>query len=484
MQPSHIVALGETSPEFAELMRLLNERYAVIWAQSMADIERAAASPPALIIAERRRLQWLNFEAVSALIQDSGTLWMLLDNGSFNEDGEAAFLSRMYYVIPVPYAPPAAYRLAVRAIEHARLVREHERLVQHVQDERRSPARAAECAAASQSTALPESVSSEAYGSTMSSEKFAMLGQMLAGIAHEINTPAGAINAAAGNLQHHLRMLLESAREMGRTGMTLEAAQTALRMLANMLKTLEETPRRHSEEIRNEQKALTDLLKQRNLPNAARLAREIARLDLSPWLDDALALFQADSPEPLLTLLTSWHHIIYSVQDIHVSNDVLTRMVRAVKSYAYPWQDRQELADIQESLDIALTLLANKFKQNIRLTTVFVNLPPILCRPSDLTHVWVNLLHNAIQAIDGEGEIRLETFVADAFIGVRVTDTGQGIPPDILPQIFAPNFTTKPREEGTGLGLYLVRQILDKHHGTIEVSSVPGQTTFEVRLPR
>ena len=96
----------------------------------------------------------------------------------------------------------------------------------------------------------------------------------------------------------------------------------------------------------------------------------------------------------------------------------------------------------------------------------------------------MNLLHNAIQAIDGEGEIRLETFVADASIGVRVTDTGKGIPPDILPQIFSPNFTTKSREEGTGLGLYLVRQILDKHHGTIEVTSVPGQTVFEVRLPR
>ena len=96
----------------------------------------------------------------------------------------------------------------------------------------------------------------------------------------------------------------------------------------------------------------------------------------------------------------------------------------------------------------------------------------------------MNLLQNAIQAIDGSGEIRVETFAAKTYIGVRVTDTGKGIPPEILPKIFALNFTTKPREEGTGLGLYLVRQILERHRGTIEVSSVPGRTTFEVRLPR
>jgi len=317
-----------------------------------------------------------------------------------------------------------------------------------------------------------------------SSEKFAMLGQMLAGIIHEISTPSGTINAAAANLSHYLSSVLEIGLRAFQTGMTLEETQNLLRLCANMLKTIDEKPRRHSGEIRTEQKALTELLRQRNVPDAAKVAREIARLGLAPWLDDMLVLLQTSSSEHILALLTNWHHIIHSVQDIKLSNDMLTRMTRAVKSYSYPWQERFELANIQESLDIALTLLQNKFRHNITLVTDFAELPAVLCHPADLTHVWLNLLQNAVQAIEETGEIRVETFATPTHIGVRITDTGKGIPPDVLPQIFMPNFTTKSREEGTGLGLSLVRQILDKHHGSIEVASMPGQTTFEVRLPR
>ncbi len=501
MQTSRILAIGEISPELAELVRLLSERYAVSLAQSMTDIERAAEQPPILIIAERRCLQRLNFESVSAMIQNIETLWMLLDNDSAADDDDSALLSRMYFVIPAPCAPEMAYHLALRAIEHAQLVREHEQLVceheqlvceheqlvrasEEVQPSRSRVPESAPMRDAFQQEAVCENMTAQQWGEKMSSEKFAMLGQMLAGIIHEINTPSGAINAAVVNVQHHLKTLLESGSAVSRLGMKPEETLTVLRIFGNMLNALEGKPRRHSGEIRNEQKALAERLTQRNVPDAAKLAREVARLGISPWLDEALLLFEAYSVEPLLAFLTSWHRIIHSAQDIKLSNEMLTRMVRAVKSYSYPWQDRQELADIQESLDTALILLANKFKHKITLATDFAELPAILCNPSDLTHVWLNLLHNAIQAIDGDGEIRIETFATKDYIGVRVTDTGNGIPSDILPKIFAPNFTTKSREEGTGFGLYLVRQILDKHQATIEVSSVPGHTTFEVRLPR
>ncbi len=487
MQTSRILAIGEISPELAELVRLLSEQYAVFLAQSMTDIERFAEQPPVLIIAERRCLQRLNFESVSAMIQDAGTLWMLLDNDSAADDDDSMLLSRMYYVIPAPCAPEMAYHLAVRAIEHAQLVREHERLARASEDVRPSLTHAPEAVPtrdASPQEAVCEKMTAQQWGEKMSSEKFAMLGQMLAGIIHEINTPSGAINAAVVNVQHHLNTVLENGLAVSRLGMTPEETHTVVRIFQTMLSTLESKPRRHSGEIRNEQKALAERLTQRNVPDAAKLAREIARLGVSASLDEMLSLFQTHSVEPLLAFFTSWHRIIHSAQDIKLSNEMLTRMVRAVKSYSYPWQDRQELADIQESLDTALILLATKFKHKITLATEFAVLPAIPCNPSDLTHVWLNLLHNAIQAIDGDGEIRIETCAAKAYISVRVIDTGKGIPPDVLPKIFAPNFTTKSREEGTGLGLYLVRQILDKHHATIDVTSAPGNTVFEVRLPR
>lgn len=477
----HILAIGDETAEFAELANLLRQRYVVRFAQSLSEVERASAQALCLIIAERHCLQQLNFEAVSAMIQDANALWILLDNETVSDDDDPSFFSRMYYVISAPYAPRVVSRLVARAIEHTQLLRKYESLscASHTQaPESASPLQP------SSANAIHDSLSSQQWGDARTSEKFAMLGQLLAGIIHEINTPSGAINAAVANLSHHLRTALESGQEMCKPGATLEQAQAMLRMFANMLNTLEEKPRRHSGEIRAEQKALAELLTQRNIPEAARCAREIARLGLAPWLDETLSLFRSSSGEHLLALLTSWYRIIHSAQDIKLSNEMLTRMVRAVKSYSYPWQEQLELADIQESLDIALTLLTNKFKHNIKLVTDFAELPAIFCNPADLTHVWLNLLHNAIQAIEGEGEVRVETFVAPSHIGVRVADTGKGISPDILPKIFAPNFTTKSREEGTGFGLYLVRQILDKHHGTIEVSSVPGHTVFEVRLPR
>ena len=114
----------------------------------------------------------------------------------------------------------------------------------------------------------------------------------------------------------------------------------------------------------------------------------------------------------------------------------------------------------------------------------FAALPQIYCYPGDLSNLWINLLQNAIQAMDGRGDIRIDTFLTDAFLGVSIADSGCGIPAAVQPKIFDMSFTTKPRGEGTGLGLYIARQIVEKHGGTIQVASAPGNTTFEVRFPR
>jgi signal transduction histidine kinase len=102
----------------------------------------------------------------------------------------------------------------------------------------------------------------------------------------------------------------------------------------------------------------------------------------------------------------------------------------------------------------------------------------------EIGQVWTNILQNAIQAMGGRGKLRVEAQSEGAYVRVSFTDNGPGIPPEILPRIFEPFFTTKPRGEGTGLGLDICRRIVEKHHGRIEVSSQPGQTTFHVFLPR
>ncbi|NEO89658.1 MAG: GHKL domain-containing protein, partial [Moorea sp. SIO3G5] len=101
----------------------------------------------------------------------------------------------------------------------------------------------------------------------------------------------------------------------------------------------------------------------------------------------------------------------------------------------------------------------------------------------ELNQVWTNLIHNALQAMENKGNLIINVRQEDDQIKVSITDTGKGIPPEIQPKIFQPFFTTKPAGEGSGLGLDIVRKIVEKHHGHMEVESVPGETTFTVSLP-
>jgi signal transduction histidine kinase len=112
-------------------------------------------------------------------------------------------------------------------------------------------------------------------------------------------------------------------------------------------------------------------------------------------------------------------------------------------------------------------------------------LPKIPVYVDELNQVWTNLIHNAVQALGGKGEVVLETSVDsdEGQVSVKVIDNGPGIPAQVLPRIFEPFFTTKGKGEGTGLGLGIVEKIVDKHGGKVLVDSIPGRTCFTVVLP-
>jgi two-component system, NtrC family, sensor kinase len=113
----------------------------------------------------------------------------------------------------------------------------------------------------------------------------------------------------------------------------------------------------------------------------------------------------------------------------------------------------------------------------------FAELPPILCYPDELNQVWTNLIHNALQAMEYRGTLKIDVAQAANQIVISLTDSGKGIPPEDMPKIFDPFFTTKPAGEGSGLGLDIVQKIVKKHQGSITVDSIPGKTTFTVSLP-
>lgn len=315
-------------------------------------------------------------------------------------------------------------------------------------------------------------------------DKLATLGKLLAEITHDMNTPAGAINAAAVNIQHHLKALLESLWELNRQGMSTQDVQQLFSIVAVMVAMLDDHQRRKPGEVRDEQKRLAEQFEQQGIPNSQSVAKNIAWMDLAEKAQELLVLTDKYDRESILAVLTHCHRILISTRDIKVSIDLLTHLIRALKGYSFPKQEQASYINIHDTLDTALTILNNKLKHNIHVTCHYSDLPPIKCYASELSQVWINLIHNAIQAIRGEGEILIETFANATSVGVRITDNGVGIPVEIQEQIFHGPVTTKSEGEGSGLGLQIVQEIIQKHGGSITLNSIPGKTTFEVQLPQ
>lgn len=166
--------------------------------------------------------------------------------------------------------------------------------------------------------------------------------------------------------------------------------------------------------------------------------------------------------------------------------DRVTRIVRDLKDFSrVDTSDEWEWADLVAGLESTLNIVNNEVKYKATIERRLVALPEVLCRPSEINQVFMNLLLNAAQAIPQRGVIRLASGFNDEQVWIEVSDTGRGMTAEVRNRIFEPFFTTKPVGQGTGLGLSLSYSIVRKHHGRIDVSSEPDQgTTFRVSLPR
>jgi signal transduction histidine kinase len=163
----------------------------------------------------------------------------------------------------------------------------------------------------------------------------------------------------------------------------------------------------------------------------------------------------------------------------------IAAMIRSLKMYARAGSDERRRADINELLHAMLKLMQCEFRRRIHVETDLESLPAAECYPNLLSQVFLNLLANAGQAIEGEGKITIQTRLEDGHVRVSIRDTGHGIPREVQEKIFCCGFSTKPIGIGTGLGLSIARQIVEeKHGGRISFESAPGQgTTFHVYIP-
>lgn len=170
---------------------------------------------------------------------------------------------------------------------------------------------------------------------------------------------------------------------------------------------------------------------------------------------------------------------------ISIATDKTSKVVFALKSYAHQSEHTQMIeVDITDNIEMTLTLYHNRIKHNVEVIRNYEEVSPILGYPDELNQIWANLIHNALQAMDFKGTLTIDINGKGENVIVSITDSGKGIPDEIKDRIFEPFFTTKPQGEGSGMGLDIVKRIVEKHNGEITVESMPGKTTFTVSIPK
>ena len=172
------------------------------------------------------------------------------------------------------------------------------------------------------------------------------------------------------------------------------------------------------------------------------------------------------------------------IQDCREGMDRIKKIVVDLKDFAHPGENKLVLTDINQGLASTLNVVSNELKYKASVTTQLGELPEIPCYPQQLNQVFMNILVNAAQAIETKGDISIRTEHQNGHVTVQISDTGKGIAAENISKIFDPFFTTKDVGKGTGLGMNIAYNIIEKHNGSIDVESTVGKgTTFTIKLP-
>ncbi|XUL93277.1 ATP-binding protein [Streptomyces galilaeus] len=320
-------------------------------------------------------------------------------------------------------------------------------------------------------------------------ERLLALGSLSAGLTHELNNPAAAAVRATSTLRERVAKMRHKLR-------VISSGPYSREDLANLIDIQERTAERVAKaqtlsplEASDREDQLTDWLDDHGVTESWQIAPTFVQAGLDvEWLDQVAAAVD----EEILPGAIGW--LNYTVEtellmtEIEDSTTRISNLVGAAKQYSQLDRAPYQVADVHELLDSTLLMLGGKVGDRIKVVKEYDRtLPKVPAYPAELNQVWTNLIDNAVSAMNsagGEGTLTVRTALVRDQLMVEFRDTGPGVPAEIRSRIFDPFFTTKPVGEGTGLGLDISwRIVVNKHHGTLQVESVPGDTRFQVLLP-
>ena len=329
------------------------------------------------------------------------------------------------------------------------------------------------------------------------SDKMITLGTMVAGIAHEINTPLGAIKANSENIQISISQYLEIIQPENNlfTKDELKHILEVLELTSLNKKALS------TKEARSIRKSLVNVIQEKGISLSDKDIDIIIELGFGERLEALEKLLQSPKFSVLLDTISILNGLRLKAKVIEHSAGNVSRIVRSLKSFMhFSEKDEMVLSDIIGGIESVLIILNSKIKRGIEVIKNYGEIPQIYCYIDELNQIWTNLIHNSIQAMNGDGRVIIEIQQISSipnnmkidyrdssyngkYISIIIEDNGPGIPLEIQTKIFEAFFTTKPMGEGSGLGLHIISKILEKHKGGLDLFSEAGKTQFVVHIP-
>jgi signal transduction histidine kinase len=317
-------------------------------------------------------------------------------------------------------------------------------------------------------------------------ERLLALGSLSAGLTHELNNPAAAAVRATATLQQRVSKMREKLAALASGHLDEAALQTLIKFQDEAAQRVADAPKLSAIEASDREDALSDWLESHGVGHPYEIAPSFVQAGVDPdWLE---LVANAAPPESLAGAI---HWLYYTIdtellmKEITDSTTRISTLVDAAKQYSQMDRSPHQVVDLHELIDSTLVMLGRKIPPGVTVVKEYDEAMPLVpAYAAELNQVWTNIIDNALQAMGDTGTLTIHTQAEEDYVVVKISDTGPGIPDDVMDRIFEPFFTTKPIGQGTGLGLDIAfRIVVNKHRGYLKAVSEPGRTTFFVRLP-